>query len=374
MSASPAPRTPDEEYAYYNDVIRRITTGVAVTEEDLKFHVEYQNRTPRSGLPVGAAIPDITLQDQSGAPRRLADLIGENGLVLSFARTVTWCPYCRNQLGEVRAARALLASQGVTVAAITPDPLELHQVFAREQGIDYPLLTDPDSAAIEAFGILNDNIRQEIVAQRHRMPFPGNFFIGPDGRVADKAFLPNFENRESVTVPAMKRLGVAAGAPRTEMRTADYRIEISLSACGSYPGNEVGLVCRLQPQGGRRLEPGAGGGSGAHILIEEDLCRAPLRVLSDAPDGEGFVITGVAPIRWSAPREFDVLVGLEQLTQGRLAPGAHALRGEISFKLQGPGRSLERMRAAFELPVQVLPDVARPNHNFPPRYAGLWDR
>jgi hypothetical protein len=44
----------------------------------------------RLGPQVGQKVPDFTLPDQHGQPRRLASLMGEKGLVLVFYRSADW--------------------------------------------------------------------------------------------------------------------------------------------------------------------------------------------------------------------------------------------------------------------------------------------
>ena len=41
-------------------------------------------------FPVGADIPAIDAPDQNGASKTLADLVGENGLLLMFSRSFDW--------------------------------------------------------------------------------------------------------------------------------------------------------------------------------------------------------------------------------------------------------------------------------------------
>ena len=48
-----------------------------------------------------------------------------------------------------------LQSQGIGVAAISYDSVEVLADFAERRGITYPILADDDSAVITEFGILN---------------------------------------------------------------------------------------------------------------------------------------------------------------------------------------------------------------------------
>jgi hypothetical protein len=53
---------------------------------------------------------------------------------------------------------------------------------------------------IRRYGILNTNIPR--THKFYGIPFPGEYLIAPDGRVADKVFLPSFEDRATIRNPA----------------------------------------------------------------------------------------------------------------------------------------------------------------------------
>ena len=72
-------------------------------------------------------------------------------------------------------------ANGVAVFAISYDPVEAQAAFAKEYEITYPLLADPDHAAIEATGILNTLVRPD--ESVYGIPFPGSYVIGTDGTV-----------------------------------------------------------------------------------------------------------------------------------------------------------------------------------------------
>ena len=62
--------------------------------------------------------------------------------------------------------------------------------FADAHRITFPMLSDKDSAVIRRYGILNTNIPRTHMF--YGIPFPGEYLVAPDGRVADKVFLPSF--------------------------------------------------------------------------------------------------------------------------------------------------------------------------------------
>jgi peroxiredoxin len=65
--------------------------------------------------------------------------------------------------------------------------------FANNHQITFPLLSDKDSVVIRRYGILNTNIPPTHTF--YGIPFPGEYLVAPDGRVADKVFLRDFQVR-----------------------------------------------------------------------------------------------------------------------------------------------------------------------------------
>ena len=95
---------------------------------------------------------------------------------------------------------------GVAVFAISYDPVEAQAAFAKEYEITYPLLADPDHAAIEATGILNTLVRPD--ESVYGIPFPGSYVIGTDGTVEEKLFFQKYRNRASASTVLRDVLGL----------------------------------------------------------------------------------------------------------------------------------------------------------------------
>ncbi len=102
-------------------------------------------------LEPGDPAPDFTLPDQAGRPRALADHRGRKVLVYFYPKADT--PGCTTQSCAVRDAREDLASLGVDVLGISPDEPEAQAAFDAKHGLGFPLLSDPDHAVAEAWGV-----------------------------------------------------------------------------------------------------------------------------------------------------------------------------------------------------------------------------
>jgi peroxiredoxin len=130
------------------------------------------------GLPfaAGDAFPDFELSDHNGNPRRLAQLVGGDPVVLQFFRG-WWCPK------EQRFFRRLVALQEeaevgyVRFLSVSVDAPTVSAAFRAGLGARWTFLCDPDHRVVEELGLrettdtLND-------------PFlPVVFVLGPDLRV-----------------------------------------------------------------------------------------------------------------------------------------------------------------------------------------------
>ncbi len=136
------------------------------------------------GPPVGARVPAVEAQDQTGAVQNIAGLAGENGLVLLITRSADWCPHCQRQLIGLEGVRDQIEARGWRMAAITTDTVEELEAFARRRDIGYPMLSDEQSEIIRAFDLLDPTQRP---SRRHNgLPVPTVLFLSTGGEVLAK--------------------------------------------------------------------------------------------------------------------------------------------------------------------------------------------
>jgi peroxiredoxin len=132
-----------------------------------------------TALQPGAKAPSFTLKDQNAKLQTLQSLAGPNGLLLIFNRSADWCPFCKSQLIDLETARHHFEAKGIRVASITYDSPEILKAFATRRDLHYPLLSDPDSAIIDAFGIRN----REATGHEAGIAIPNYYLIAPDGTI-----------------------------------------------------------------------------------------------------------------------------------------------------------------------------------------------
>jgi peroxiredoxin len=113
------------------------------------------------------------------------------------------------QLVQLQQVADELATNGISLFAISNDPVEVLSEFAHEHAITFPLLSDADSEVIKAFGIMNQLIEpDEGRSMRwHGIAYPGTYFLNADGVVADKDFHQHHARRSSGATVLARALG-----------------------------------------------------------------------------------------------------------------------------------------------------------------------
>lgn len=126
----------------------------------------------------------------------LANISGEHGAVIVFSRSLDWCPFCKKQSLDLKAAAAPLAEKGWELNLITYDAPETLAAYAEKEGISYTLLSDTNSAMIDAFGLRNHEMDGK--KRYEGIPHPAIVFIGTDGVVKAMLREEGYKNRPPV--------------------------------------------------------------------------------------------------------------------------------------------------------------------------------
>jgi peroxiredoxin len=219
-----------------------------------------QSPTPidvtRLGPQVGQRVPDFRLQDGQGKVWTRESIMGPKGAMLVFSRSLDWCPYCKTQAVELQGRIAALKAQGLGVALITYDSPAILADFARRRGITFPLLSDPGSRTIRAYGILNTAAAAG--TRDYGIPFPGTLLLDARGNVTSRFFEEAYQERNTVST-ILIALGNAE-APRSARRIKTDHLDITtyLSDEVVAPGSLFSVVFDVTPEPGIHVyAPGA---------------------------------------------------------------------------------------------------------------------
>ncbi|CAM5667086.1 peroxiredoxin [Streptomyces tanashiensis] len=125
---------------------------------------------------VGDLVEDFSLPDETGAPRSLTGLLAEGPVVLFFYPAAL-TPGCTAEACHFRDLAAEFRAVGALPVGISSDGVERQQEFAERHSLGYPLLSDPDGAIRERFGVK----RGFSLAPTKRV----TFVIGQDRRIRE---------------------------------------------------------------------------------------------------------------------------------------------------------------------------------------------
>jgi len=97
-------------------------------------------------------LPDISMSDRDGVTRSLKDWKGRPVIVNFWA---TWCGPCRDEIPLLKALRNQRKSEQLEVVGIAIDARDAVLKYARDIGMDYPILIGEQEGyrAAEAFGV-----------------------------------------------------------------------------------------------------------------------------------------------------------------------------------------------------------------------------
>ena len=108
-------------------------------------------------LEPGSPAPAFTLPDQNGRPVSLSDYRGRRLILYFYPKDSS--PGCTRQAQAFAAACQRFREAGIEVVGVSPDSVASHQRFAEKNALPFPLLSDPERLAIEAYGVWHEKKR-----------------------------------------------------------------------------------------------------------------------------------------------------------------------------------------------------------------------
>jgi len=211
--------------------------------------------TVSSGIKIGQKVPVFHALDQYEKMQNFESIRGPRGAILVFLQSADWSPYCKSQLVEMQHYWLEFRKQGVSFAAISYDSTDILADFARRKGITFPLLSDPQSTIINAFGILNNRVQK--TDMRFGMANPGTYRIDADGVVRSKYFAQDFSERYSTAGILLREFGSIAGV-REGSTNSDYADVSSYSVDTVRPAMRIVIAVDVTLKANLRVSaPGA---------------------------------------------------------------------------------------------------------------------
>ena len=146
---------------------------------------------------VGDAAPDFEMVGSDGKTYKLSDMKGKAVVVAWYPRAFTGgcpkeCTAFTEQGGSIR-------EYNVAYFTASNDPAQKNKEFAEKLGVDYPILSDPDSSVAMKYGVYNPERK---AAQRW------TFYIGADGKILHIDKTVKTESHGTDVAAKLKELGV----------------------------------------------------------------------------------------------------------------------------------------------------------------------
>jgi len=222
--------------------------------------------------------------------------------------------------------------------------------FADAHEITFALLSDKDSSVIRRYGILNTNIPR--THKFYGIPFPGEYLVAPDGRVADKVFLPSFEDRATASEVLLKDFGIAAGRDAVEIKSDETQARIRLSDSSAFSGQELAVAADFAIKPGWHVygQPLPKGYVPTAIHFDDAMVAR-----------QSFNFPKPTPIRFVALGETlpaytgDFKAIGNVLLREKLKAGAYKLTGELKFQECNDQICKLPQTVRFEIPLTIWP-------------------
>lgn len=141
---------------------------------------------------------------------------------------------------ELESQLAALRKRGLGVAALSYDSTEVLTDFAERRGITFPLLSDPDSRVIRAFGLLND-VDYPVGNAAYGVPFPGTFVTDGRGVIRRKTFERTYQERRTAA-SLLAAEGAMPGETSTVIQDGQFTLKTSASNAEASTGQRISLI------------------------------------------------------------------------------------------------------------------------------------
>ncbi|MFF0543270.1 thioredoxin-dependent thiol peroxidase [Nocardia thailandica] len=135
--------------------------------------------TDNHRLSPGDTAPDFTLPDADGKDVSLSDYRGRKVIVYFYPAAST--PGCTKQACDFRDNLAELGGEGIDVLGISPDKPAKLAKFRDNEGLTFPLLSDPDRAVLTAWGAFGE---KKMYGKTVTGVIRSTFLVDEEGKIA----------------------------------------------------------------------------------------------------------------------------------------------------------------------------------------------
>ncbi|HXG15010.1 MAG TPA: peroxiredoxin family protein [Calidithermus sp.] len=178
---------------------------------------------------VGRPAPSFRLPSAQGSEVALEDYRGRN-VILFFAKGMA-CGFCRQKMSQLARGLPRFRELHAEILQIAPTPLDRGRFYARNFGLPFPYLCDPEYRAYAAYGL-----------GRRKLPLPMLARA-----VYDSFTTPTPENDWGEVRPAVKELGRLFADDDLGLFIVDRAGVLRYALAGSYVVVEGGRPAGMRP-------------------------------------------------------------------------------------------------------------------------------
>ncbi|GAA3965535.1 thioredoxin-dependent thiol peroxidase [Thermobifida alba] len=107
-------------------------------------------------LQPGDTAPDFTLDSADGTPVTLSEVLKEHDRVVLYFYPAAMTPGCTTQACDFRDNLRDFDNAGLAVLGVSPDSLSRLAKFVEQEGLTFPLLSDPDRSVLTSYGAFGE--------------------------------------------------------------------------------------------------------------------------------------------------------------------------------------------------------------------------
>lgn len=153
---------------------------------------------------------------------------------------------------ELQGRYETIKAQGLGLVAISYDPPETLKAFADSRGIAFPLVSDPGSAIIKRYGLLNETMDPK--TRFYGVPHPGTFILDPRGVVVARYFEEAYQERYTAATILAAQGVDPSGSGAVTASTPHLSVRASISdSTRVAPGERLAIVLQVTPRAGMHL-------------------------------------------------------------------------------------------------------------------------
>lgn len=131
-------------------------------------------------LKIGSRAPDFVLSDQEGNRIKLSAFKGQRVILYFYPKDDT--PGCTAQACGFRDRYDAIQNAGAVVLGISPQDAKSHAKFKTKFKLPFPLLSDPDHAVAEKYGVWGE---KNLYGKKYMGILRSHFVIDEHGKIAD---------------------------------------------------------------------------------------------------------------------------------------------------------------------------------------------